>query len=121
METYAGHLISSLCTEHEGSLACLLDSDLGEKFRSRQILDNAQALTFFLGAGPELKLSRYLLRVQVQHLCKEGKGIVGVNEGGQCGVVDVASGEKCKRVTSDTLREVVKLQNNENEDFKSMK
>ena len=32
MVTYAGHLISSSCTEHKRSLVCLLGSDLGEKF-----------------------------------------------------------------------------------------
>ena len=57
----------------------------------------------------------------MQDLCEEGKGIVGVDEGGQCAVVDVASGEKCQRITSDALSEVVELQNNENENLKSIK
>lgn len=46
----------------------------------------------------------------MQDLCEERESIVGVDEGGQCAVVDVASSEECKRVTSDALSEVVELQ-----------
>ena len=57
----------------------------------------------------------------MQDLCEERKSIVGVNEGGQCAVVDVASNEECKRVTSDALSEVVELEKKLEGEFESPK
>ena len=58
----------------------------------------------------------------MQDLCEERQSIVGVDEGGQRAVVDVASSEECKRVTSDALSEVVELQKKlERESLKGLK
>ena len=58
----------------------------------------------------------------MQDLCEERQSIVGVDEGGQRAVVDVASSEESKRVTSDALSEVVELpKKDERENLKDLK